>query len=61
MGFLCTKERKEELGIEELPPGGVVTEADLGDTDLGEAEEDRCPHVPYMQTPDLKLLEAPEW
>lgn len=61
LGFLCTKERKEELGIEELPPGGVVTEADLGDTDLGEAEEDRCPHMPDMQTPDRKLLEAPEW
>jgi hypothetical protein len=36
-----------------MPPGGVVTEADVGDT----AEEVRCLHMPHMQTPDLTLLE----
>lgn len=53
MGFLCPEERKEELGIGGCPPGGVVTEADVGDT----AEEVRCLHMPHMQTPDLTLLE----
>lgn len=62
-GFLCTEERKEELRIEGLPPGSVITcvfdketEADLGDT----AEEHRCLHMPHMQIPDLTLLEIHE-
>lgn len=61
-GFLCTGERKEELRIEGLSPGSVVTcvfdketEAELGDT-----AEDRCLHMLHIQIPDLKVLEIHE-